>query len=305
MLPDSGTALPSLPTATWLDEVLTTARESQRLVAIRFGRTADPCCQTVDGILREVVASPSVLGSEEAASMLSVFTVDIDEVPEFTYMYELYDPCSVMIFHRSKPLLIDAGHGPVRKLTEFAQHHGPSLAVLLAAATRTVLEHLSSSQQGSGPPVVVVRVNDGGARKTDDAPDDAPTWKETGVELASVATGRLSAKAEQWRLRETAAKAQEKAEAALQVAKEKSAVALESARGRTLAFVQDALAAKPAPGTGTQTTPSDEPASGASVGAATAPDAAAAGVADGAAAAAAAAAPAACGASQTSRAGPG
>ena len=210
-------------------------------LAVLHRRTADPYCQKFDKMLRDVMSMPSLLGGEEVAAALQIYTVDIDEVPEFTFMYELYDPCTLMVFYRSKPLLIDAGHGPVRKITELSPHFGPSLAALLATATRTAL---GCPQQAPASAIVVPRVAVATTwRRADDVPDDPPTWEETGLHLASVASGWLNAKAEQWKLREAAATAQSKAEAALQVARAKSAVALETARGRTLAFVQDKLGA--------------------------------------------------------------
>lgn len=43
---------------------------------------------------------------------LAVFyLVDIDEVPDFNKMYELYDPVTVMFFYRNKHIMIDLGTG--------------------------------------------------------------------------------------------------------------------------------------------------------------------------------------------------
>jgi hypothetical protein len=110
MLQPSASA--SLPSATWVDETLMTARAQKRLVAIRFGRTADPLCQQCDAALQQAADCEYLLPT------LSVYTVDIDEVPDFTYMYELYDPFTIMVFHQSKPLMLDVGFGPMRKLSE-------------------------------------------------------------------------------------------------------------------------------------------------------------------------------------------
>jgi hypothetical protein len=114
-------AFTNLPSAVWVDETLLAARAQSRVVAIRFGRTADPLCHHADAALQ---AAREALALE---AVLSVYAVDLDEVAEFTYMYELYDPFTVMLFHRSKPLVFDAGHGPVRKLTEIASG-APALA---------------------------------------------------------------------------------------------------------------------------------------------------------------------------------
>ena len=83
--------MPSLPSATWVDETLMDARQKNQCVCIRFGRTADPLCQRLDPELRE--ASSSLVESK----LLALYTVDTEEVPEFTFMYELYDPWTLMI----------------------------------------------------------------------------------------------------------------------------------------------------------------------------------------------------------------
>ena len=83
MLEPSFRALPSLPSATWLDECLLSARTQNRVVGVRFGRTADPLCMEADEALRDAMDS---LKMEE---LLTMYTVDLDEVTEFTYMYEL------------------------------------------------------------------------------------------------------------------------------------------------------------------------------------------------------------------------
>ena len=41
---------------------------------------------------------------------------DIDEVPDFNGMYELYDPCTVLFFWRNKHMLCDFGTGNNNKL---------------------------------------------------------------------------------------------------------------------------------------------------------------------------------------------
>ena len=46
-------SLPSLPTATWVDETL--LADHERILAIRFGRSADPICQVYDAQLLEAI----------------------------------------------------------------------------------------------------------------------------------------------------------------------------------------------------------------------------------------------------------
>ena len=66
-----------LPSATLLDETLAAARSSNKVVAVRFGRTADALVRRGDAILRE--ASTTLV----KANLLLTFTVNLDEVPEF------------------------------------------------------------------------------------------------------------------------------------------------------------------------------------------------------------------------------
>ena len=187
MLDDSA-RLPSIPTATWLDEVLLAARSANRIVGVRFGRSADPLCLRADDALREAVDAIDMDG------LLSVYTVDIDEVPEFTYMYELYDPFTFMLFHRSKPLLFDAGYGPTRKLTELSSHSQP-LPKLLAKVARQALElgtlqdELLDVAASAAAVTGVIDVPVG-----DERSDDAATFAEEATRLARGVSGWLGTK---------------------------------------------------------------------------------------------------------------
>jgi DIM1 family U5 snRNP protein len=172
--------LPSLPSAQFVDETLLDARTQNRVVAIRFGRIADPLCQAADARLRE--ASEALI----KAKLLSVYTVDVDEVREFTHMYELYDPFTFMLFHRSKPVVIDAGHGPSRKLTELPPGGGAPLAALLASAVRQALDADADSP---------VRAGAREARPAfagDERADDAATYADEASRLAGRASEWLS-----------------------------------------------------------------------------------------------------------------
>jgi DIM1 family U5 snRNP protein len=44
------------------------------------------------------------------------YLVDIDEVPDFKKMYELYDACTVMFFFWNKYMMIDLGTGNNNKI---------------------------------------------------------------------------------------------------------------------------------------------------------------------------------------------
>jgi len=45
-----------------------------------------------------------------------IYLVDIDEVPDFIKMYELYDACTVMFFFRNRHILVDLGTGNNNKI---------------------------------------------------------------------------------------------------------------------------------------------------------------------------------------------
>lgn len=83
--------------------------ERHRLVLIRFGRQADPTSAAMDMLLHEIAA--------EVWLTAAIYSVDLDDVREFTDVYELYDPCTVMCFYRNRPVLLDVGFGPDTKVT--------------------------------------------------------------------------------------------------------------------------------------------------------------------------------------------
>jgi DIM1 family U5 snRNP protein len=45
-----------------------------------------------------------------------LYVCDLDEVPDFKAMYELYDACTVMFFFRNKHMMCDFGTGNNNKL---------------------------------------------------------------------------------------------------------------------------------------------------------------------------------------------
>jgi DIM1 family U5 snRNP protein len=54
--------------------------------------------------------------AELVKNMAVIYLVDIDQVPDFNSMYELYDPCTVMFFYRNKHIMIDLGTGNNNKI---------------------------------------------------------------------------------------------------------------------------------------------------------------------------------------------
>lgn len=172
--------LPRLHTATLLDEALLDARQADCVVAVRFGRDADPLCHAYDARLRAAV------DGLKFSTWLSAYAVDIEEVPEFTHMYELYDPFTLMLFHRSKPVLVDAGFGPTPKLTELPPL--APLARLLAGTVRHALE--LSTTEAPDPPFAA-----GGSNVDHGQPDDPTTLTDEANRLAQRAGEWLHARA--------------------------------------------------------------------------------------------------------------
>ncbi|KAG4304517.1 hypothetical protein PORY_002227 [Pneumocystis oryctolagi] len=84
------------------------AIEEERLVVIRFGRDGDEECMRQDEVLYKI--------AEKVVNFAVIYLVDIDEVPDFKQMYELYDRCTIMFFYRNKHMMIDLGTGNNNKI---------------------------------------------------------------------------------------------------------------------------------------------------------------------------------------------
>ena len=54
--------------------------------------------------------------AEKVKNFAVIYLVDIDEVPDFTAMYELYDACTTMFFYRNKHIMVDLGTGNNNKI---------------------------------------------------------------------------------------------------------------------------------------------------------------------------------------------
>ena len=82
--------------------------EEDRLVVIRFGRDWDPDCMRQDEILYRI--------ADKVKNFAVIYLCDIDEVPDFNKMYELYDTVTIMFFFRNKHMMCDFGTGNNNKL---------------------------------------------------------------------------------------------------------------------------------------------------------------------------------------------
>ncbi|CAI7609896.1 unnamed protein product [Penicillium discolor] len=98
--------IPHLQTAWHVDQAILS--EEERLVVIRFGRDHDPDCIRQDELLYKI--------AERVKNFAVIYVCDLDRVPDFNQMYELYDPMTIMFFYRNKHMMCDFGTGNNNKL---------------------------------------------------------------------------------------------------------------------------------------------------------------------------------------------
>lgn len=98
--------LPHLESGWSVDQAI--LNEEDRVVIIRFGHDYDSTCMVMDETLASV--------AELVKNFAVVYLVDISMTPDFNTMYELYDPCTVMFFHRNKHIMVDLGTGNNNKI---------------------------------------------------------------------------------------------------------------------------------------------------------------------------------------------
>ena len=99
--------LPHLRSGYAVDQAI--LAEEDRVVIVRFGHDYDPNCMEMDEVLAGV--------ADQIKNFAVIYLVDISEVPDFTTMYELYDPCTTMFFFRNKHIMIDLGTGNNNKIS--------------------------------------------------------------------------------------------------------------------------------------------------------------------------------------------
>ena len=98
--------LPHLENGWEVDQAILS--EEDRVVVIRFGTDYDEQCMQMDETLFKI--------AEEVRNFAVVYLVDINKVPDFNVMYELYDRVTVMFFFRNRHMLIDFGTGDNNKI---------------------------------------------------------------------------------------------------------------------------------------------------------------------------------------------
>ena len=98
--------LPHLHSGWEVDQAIVNGED--RVVVIRFGRDANTSCMIQDEILAHI--------AETVKNFAVIYLVDVDEVPDFIHMYELYDDCTTMFFYRNKHIMVDLGTGDNNKI---------------------------------------------------------------------------------------------------------------------------------------------------------------------------------------------
>ena len=129
----ASSSLTALPSAAVVEETL--LRETERGIVLRFGRAADPLTRRADAQLRGV--------AQRSDELLEIFTVDLDEIAEFTATYELHDPFSILCFWRGRVLQLDTGFGLEPKITALGASSAHLADVLVGAV---------GSGRGEAPP---------------------------------------------------------------------------------------------------------------------------------------------------------
>lgn len=84
--------LPHLDNGWEVDQAILS--EEDRVVVIRFGTDQDPTCMVQDEVLASI--------AEKVKNFAVIYVVDIEQVPDFNAMYELYDACTTMFFYRNR-----------------------------------------------------------------------------------------------------------------------------------------------------------------------------------------------------------
>lgn len=98
--------LPHLRTGWHVDQAILS--EEERIVVLRFGRDKDEDCMRQDEVLFKI--------ADRIRNFAVIYLVDLDEVPDFNKMYELYDRNTIMFFYRNKHMMVDLGTGNNNKI---------------------------------------------------------------------------------------------------------------------------------------------------------------------------------------------
>ncbi|CAE7308125.1 YLS8, partial [Symbiodinium necroappetens] len=82
--------------------------EQSKVVCLRFGQDFSPECMKMDEVLSSA--------AQAVEPGCSIYAVDVREVPECISEFQLTSPAQLIFFFRGKPLELDLGAGPQKKV---------------------------------------------------------------------------------------------------------------------------------------------------------------------------------------------
>eukprot|EP00435_Cladocopium_sp_Y103_P025297 s657_g6.t1 len=99
-------ALPHLSSAYSVEQAV--LGEHGKVLCLRFGQDFSPECMKMDEVLTSA--------AQTVESACSIYAVDVRDVPESVTEFQLAAPAQLIFFFRGKPLELDLGRGPQRKV---------------------------------------------------------------------------------------------------------------------------------------------------------------------------------------------
>ncbi|GKT26810.1 Dim1 family like protein [Aduncisulcus paluster] len=80
----------------------------EKVVILRFGIESDIGCMEIDELLYNI--------EPKLAKFAVIYAIDLEEVSDFTEVYELYSTYNIMFFFRNKHIQVDCGSGDNTKI---------------------------------------------------------------------------------------------------------------------------------------------------------------------------------------------
>ncbi|TFK95766.1 Txnl4a protein [Pterulicium gracile] len=114
-----------LPSGWHVDEAIKS--EEDRVVVLRFGHDGDSQSMTMDETLYGV--------ADKVQNFAVIYLVDINLVPDFNKMCELYDPCTVMFFYRYH-IMIDLERETTTRCGNWAMDNKQEMVEILETVYR-------------------------------------------------------------------------------------------------------------------------------------------------------------------------
>jgi DIM1 family U5 snRNP protein len=97
-----------LNTSIAVDETILS--DDPRIIVMRFGSKSDAMCKLQDATIMRV--------APRLQAKAVFYLVDTIDTPELVQQYDLYDPCSLMFFHKRRALDISTPTGNDSKVSE-------------------------------------------------------------------------------------------------------------------------------------------------------------------------------------------